>query len=301
MISEKGIYLIGRKILYKELAPVWEAMSSIRYAVVKGEALSQQIYGRPDMRRSCDVDILVDKSDVKQLELLLRRAGFEQQDQGSSVQERENRILCLTYSHQIPSYHKFKCCLHLNVDVNYDIFWGEYDGQRCPMKEFLHDATMTEIYGFPVNVLTVEKAFVQLILHHYKEMNSLYHLSHGNCIRTKLFRDVYDMVRIRSDVLHKKCIVTLCEQYGIGEIVYYMLFYTAQVFHDDCLEDLLIEIAKYRNDELLECYGLCAKERKKWMIPFTGRLDNNELWSMIATEMTETDLKKIALNDKVFT
>jgi len=301
VISEEDIYLIGRKILYKELAPVLEAMSSNRHAVVKGEALSQQIYGRPDIRRSCDVDILVDKSDVKQLELLLRSAGFEQQDQGSSVQERENRILCLTYSHQIPSYHKFKYWLHLNVDVNYDIFWGEYEGQRCTMKEFLHDVTMTEIYGFPVNVLTVEKAFVQLILHHYKEMNSLYHLSHGNCIRTKLFRDVYDMVRIRCDVLDKKCVADLCEQYRIGEIVYYMLFYTAQVFHDACLENLVSELAMYRNDELLESYGLCTKERKKWKIPFADRLDNNELWNMITAEMTETDLKKIALNDRVFT
>lgn len=30
------IYLIGRKMIYKELKSVWEAMTGVNYAVVKG-------------------------------------------------------------------------------------------------------------------------------------------------------------------------------------------------------------------------------------------------------------------------
>ena len=85
---------------------------------------------------------------------------------------RQNRILCMAYSHQIPSYHKYIMGFHLNVDVNYDIFWGEYEGQRCSIEDFLSDTVDMEIYGVTVKTLPVKKAFVQLILHHYKEMNS---------------------------------------------------------------------------------------------------------------------------------
>lgn len=52
-----NVYKISRQILYKELQPLFEALSVVRYAVVKGEALSNQIYGVPDRRRSCDIDI----------------------------------------------------------------------------------------------------------------------------------------------------------------------------------------------------------------------------------------------------
>ena len=62
------LYKIERKLLYKELEPLFAALSSVRYAVVKGEVLSQQIYGVPDRRRSSDIDILIDKKNVKFLE-----------------------------------------------------------------------------------------------------------------------------------------------------------------------------------------------------------------------------------------
>ena len=55
-----GIYIIQRKLFYKELQPLFDALSSVRYAVIKGEVLSQQIYGVPDRRKSSDIDILID-------------------------------------------------------------------------------------------------------------------------------------------------------------------------------------------------------------------------------------------------
>lgn len=295
------IYMIGRKMLYRELEPVWEAMSGINYAVVKGEALSQQIYGDPGMRRSGDVDILIDKDDLRKLEQLLCNEGFEQHVPSGSNEARKNRILCLAYSHQIPSYHKDKLWTRLNVDVNYDIFWGEYEGQRYPIKKFLDDVIETEIYGSRVKVLTIEKAFVQMILHHYKEMNSLFILYYRNCIRTKLFKDIYDMLRLNREVLDVKCIERLCEEYEIGAYVYYLLFFANKVFPNEVLPGILAGLEMYRSEDVLNGYGLNSKERKKWKIPFEERLDNNRLGEMIAGEMTGEDWKKIELNHHVFT
>lgn len=97
-----NIYKVGRKILYKELEPLFVALSPIRYAVVKGEVLSQQIYGDPDRRRSSDIDILIDKKNVKFLEEQLHKLGFEQKLPKDNAEIRRNRVLCMAYSHQIP-------------------------------------------------------------------------------------------------------------------------------------------------------------------------------------------------------
>lgn len=294
------LYKIERKLLYKELEPLFAALSSVRYAVVKGEVLSQQIYGVPDRRRSSDIDILIDKKNVKFLEEQLHKLGFEQKLPENNAEIRRNRVLCMAYSHQIPSFHKDKFGFHLNVDVNYDIFWGEYEGKRCSIDEFLSDTVDMAIYGVTVKTLPIEKAFVQLVLHHYKEMNSLYHLSQHNTIRTDMFRDIYDMLIKQHSQLDLNTLQNISVYYVIGIYVYYMLYYTNVIFKSEVLATFLEEIACYRNDELLVSYGLSSKERKRWRILFDNRLDNDSVWYSIKENLTSLDIKKITDNKAIF-
>ena len=295
-----SLYIIERKILYKELRPLFEALSSVNYAVVKGEVLSQQIYGVPDRRRSSDIDILIDKSNVKFLEIELRKLGFEQRLPNDPCEARRNRVLCMAYSHQIPSYHKDVMGFHLNVDVNYDIFWGEYDGQRCSIVDFLSDTVDMDIYGVTVKTLPIEKSFAQLILHHYKEMNSLYHLSQHNTICTDMFRDVYDMLQNNIHLLSSETVKRLSEQYSIGKYMYYMIYYTREVFKESMLDGYLNELQIYRDYELLESYGLSADEKKNWGIKFANRLNNAQLWQVLQNELQQDDIDKLKHNFLIF-
>lgn len=297
-----NLYKIERKILYKELEPLFAALSSVRYAVVKGEVLSQQIYGVPDRRRSSDIDILIDKKNVKFLEEQLRKLGFEQKLPEDNAEIRRNRVLCMAYSHQIPSYHKDKFGFHLNVDVNYDIFWGEYEGKRCSIDEFLSDTVDMEIYGVTVKTLPIEKAFVQLVLHHYKEMNSIYHLSQYNCIRTHMFKDIKDMLELHKELLGPKTLEKLIGRYSIGTFFYYIVFFTSIVFpKDTALKNNLCVMQCYREDALIECFGLCSKERIKWEMPFEARLDNEDISTYVLDNLNEYSQKKITQNVYIFT
>lgn len=61
MDMENNLYRIERKMFYKELQSLFEALSSVNYVIVKGEVLSQQIYGKYHKRQSSDIDILIDK------------------------------------------------------------------------------------------------------------------------------------------------------------------------------------------------------------------------------------------------
>lgn len=295
-----NIYKVGRKILYKELEPLFVALSPIRYAVVKGEVLSQQIYGDPDRRRSSDIDILIDKKNVKFLEEQLHKLGFEQKLPKDNAEIRRNRVLCMAYSHQIPPFHKDKFGFHLNVDVNYDIFWGEYEGKHCSIDEFLSDTVDMEIYGVTVKTLPIEKAFVQLVLHHYKDMNSLYHLSQHNSIRTGMFRDIYDMIKNNAEVLSSETVNDLGEQYVIDAYMYYMLFYTYGIFKDSMVNDCLCSLSSSKGVALLDCYGLSFNERKKWGCSFKERLDNDQLHLAVLNNLSQEDIKKLKNNFDVF-
>lgn len=281
--------------------PIWSELASIKYAVVKGDILSQQIYSTPDMRESSDIDILIDKENVKSLEQMLIKVGFHQQVPIDKQKARKNRVMCIAYSHQIPSYHKNIFGFHLNVDINYDIFWGEYEGLRCSISDFLNDTIEMQIYGASVKTLPIDKAFVQLVLHHYKDMNSLYHLSQYNCIRTELFKDIYDMLILNKEILTVSKVVSLCKKYSIFPIMYYMLYYASLVFATNHLEKYLSALNYSSTVSFLDSYGLCSAERKQWHLPFEKRLDNDSLCHEIVRNMSEEDLKKINTGIAVFT
>ncbi len=294
------LYIIGRKILYKELEPLFEALSSIRYAVVKGEVLSRQIYGVSDKRKSSDIDILIDRNNVNFLESQLQQLGFEQHLPETIIEARLNRVLCMTCSHQIPSYHKEKLGFYLNVDVNHDIFWGEYEGKRCSIDEFLCDTTNMEIYGINVKTLSIEKSFIQMILHHYKEMNSLYILSRYNRIQTSMFEEIQNMLINNCEVLTAGRVRDLCEKFLIGNYVYYMIYYTFFVFRTAFLNEYLSVLELYRDEELIASCGLCSKERKRWSVLFENRINNNDLPNILLSDFSKEDEKKIALNENIF-
>lgn len=298
MIS--SLYKIEREVLYNEMARVFDLLQTTRYAIVKGEVLSQQIYGVPDKRRSSDIDIIIEKNNVKLIEGYLRDLGFNQKGSDEKIESRRNRILCMSYSHQIPSYYKEKYGFYLNVDVNYDIFWGEYEGQRLPMDEFLDDTVSMKVYDVTVKTLPIKKAFIQLILHHYKEMNSLFHLSQHNTIETDMFSDVIGLLLNNNSVLTCECVSELCERYSIGAYVYYMLYYTNLVFHDRRLVEYIERIEMYRKESIMDSFGLSEDERKKWLIPFDKRLDNRELPIHVQSQLLDSDRDKIILNKDIF-
>lgn len=296
-----SIYTIERKMMYNDLKPLWDALSDINYAVVKGEALSLQIYGTPNMRLSGDIDILIDKDSVRTVEKELIGLGYAQFNSDGYNILRSKRILCLSHSHQIPSYHKDKFGFHFNVDINHDIFWGEYQGQRYSMEMFLSDVNTSQVFGVKIKTLPLEKAFVQLILHHYKEMNSIFLLSKCNSISSQKFKDILDIILLNNDKLTTDTINALCKKYLIGDIVYYMLYYTYCTFHDERLVPYITNLSCYHNTEIMDSYGLCAKERKKWRLSFEQRLDNDDIWTYMQNDLTDYDIMKIKRETTIFT
>lgn len=267
-----------------------------KYAVIKGEVLSKQIYGGVGKRYSSDIDVLISRKSIDDFEQALNSLGFN-----NSSLSRNEKITMLSSSHQISPWTKVIPPWGIVVvDLNFDIFWGEYEGKRIDMENFLSDTIEMEIYGVRVNTLPPIKALIQLILHHYKDMNSIFLLATRKSIKYDMFKDVYYLLKNNLDTIPLDKLYVISAEYEIVPYVFYVLYYTGQFFDDDVLKQYIETFRTPEGEALLNCYGLCSKERKEWKCDFKTRLEAENLYELIKNDLTEKDHEKIRFNTRIF-
>lgn len=283
---------------YMSLAPIFEELNeqNLPYANIKGEILSLYAFGQYGERSYGDIDILVSRKNLHKLEKILTQHGYM-----SSTKTRTEKVLLITSSHQTAVWQKKTCHnFHSIVDINFDIFWGEYTGARIDIDQFLSDTVEREVYGVYVKTLTPLKALVQLILHHYKEMNSIYLMTQHDCIRYDMFKDVYYLWKNNKSIISLEKLYALSSEYGIIPYVFYVLYFTNEIYNDD---DLSQYIEAFRTPDglaLLDYYGLSDSERKLWKVDFKTRLESESIGALIKNELTEQDFIKIERNKMIF-
>jgi hypothetical protein len=286
---------IYSSLIYSETSSAFFELQKNKYAVIKGEPLSMLIYGVLNMRKSTDVDVLTLKSEMGIIQTKFKNIGFQEKNLC-----RRDKITSLCYSHQPPPLIKKTNIVHLTIDVNFDILWGEYEGKRIDIEEFLSDTIEMEIYGVKVKTLPPIKAMIQLILHHYKDMNSIFLLATRKSIKYDMFKDIYYLLRNNLDTIPLDKLYAMSAEYEIIPYVFYVLYYTGQVFDDEILKQYMEAFRTPEGEAFLNCYGLCAKERKEWKCDFKTRLDADNLYDLIKDDLTEKDREKIAINKRIF-
>lgn len=282
-----------RLLSYKE---VYEAIKEFTfpYAIIKGEVLSILAYGKEGNRNSKDIDILIPREHIDRAKKILYAKGFEE-----IFSNRRERAFFLNFSHQMPPYIKKTKICRIFVDVNFDVFWGEYKDKRIEILEFMNDTTEMSVYGCPMRVLSPIKNLITIALHHYKDMNSLVLLATKKAIRYDMFKDIYYLIKRNSNAISVDQLYCYCDKYQIKQYVFYILFYTSKLFPDNILN---MYIQKLQTDEgvyLLDKYGLCSEERKTWKCDFNERLNSDNLFELMKGDLTQKDVKKIVYNQRI--
>ena len=293
MNSQQLNPIIG-KMRYNEVSAILPDIA-FPYAIVKGEVLSLYAYGDVGQRTSSDVDILVSRNHLEEMDQVLTQHGFS-----TTTRNRREAVMALAFSHQVKPYVTRRAFLSIDLDINFDIFWGEYTGPRVDMDDFISDAEPVEIYGVTVMTLPMDKTFVQLVLHHYKEMNSLYLLAEHNYIRRNLFQDLYFLVKRNPKTCSPAAVKEQCEKCGARPYAFYMVYYSSLVFPDAMWQPYIEILRSEEGEALLDWYGLSEQERKRWRVDFSARLDAPSVLEYIQQDLTKQDLEKIRRNREVF-
>lgn len=287
------------KIRFNEFSLIQRDLVDMPYAVIKGEALSVLVYGTEARRVSNDIDVLIARENISGFEAILAKNGYQT---SQSDLNRYKRILSLSGSHQIGSYYKTIMGIDVIFDINFDIYWGEYKGRRINVGDMLKDVIEINIYGQQVHTLSPCYSCIQLVLHHFKEFNSIYHLVKGYAITSKKLRDIKDFFeRYCEDLLFINELICKVHLYELDSYFYYMLYYVKKRFPDTvCIEKLIDEFRCDKGMQYLDEFGLTDSERKYWNMDFFERLDSTALPEIVKQRLTIGDKKKLEREFEIF-
>lgn len=298
-LLERVVNTSALKERYRACEPFFKN-AQFPYAVIKGAVLSLTVCGEATRRVSGDIDILINRRDADRAKKLLQNCGFVQgrvTEEGIVPFSRKEILYQTATTHQTAPYVKKTdnpLCPYVNVDINMDILWGESE-KRSDMDEVLCYKEKLTLFDVDIYKLTPEMEFIQLCLHHYKDMNSIY-LLYQKGLQLGLFCDIYFYIRnARPSVT---ATFDIAKRLNVGRFVYVCLDHTMSVFSDDSITPYLEAFQCEKDEDLLESFGLCDNERKLWDIPLLRRIFHPNLSNHLLTLLSEKDMEKIHINLK---
>ena len=291
---------ISQKANYLRLGEIFKTMSNENYAVIKGSVFAKKAYLKPNMKSSLDIDLLIHPSRLKYIKDIFLRNGFVQgyisRDRIIPYQ-REEMVFYVSKSHQIAPFVATsgnKLSPFVSVDLNFSIIWGEFKDKIDI--DYVLSETQTEIlYGQIIKKLSPEMEFIQICLHHYKDLNSIYLIS-KNRIKLNLFCDMFFYI-INNDLDVEKMIF-ISEKLNVSMYIYYCLYYCKQIFMHPKLEELVLKYKPLSYEDLLDSYGLTESERKKWVFSFFERLFLEGFPEKFSETLSYDEKLKIEMNNK---
>lgn len=283
-------------IKYKYMIKVFQEMEKFNYVIIKGEVLSLQAYGEYGMRSSSDIDILVSKDDLIYVEKILFKNGFKKHSCS-----RKDEVFLLSSSHQVMSWFKeIEPWGTIEIDLNFDIFWGEYSGEKINIKEFLKNSIKYNIYNANIKALPPLKSFIQLVLHTYKDINSIFLLAVRKKINRNSFKDIYNLWKNNIEEININDLYFISLKYNIIPYVYYILYFTNMIYNDCNLEKYIIKFYTAEGEKMLNYYGLDMSEKHEWKIDFFSRIECEDIFEIIKQDLSDKDFKKIDINKRIF-
>ena len=271
------------------------------YAIIKGPVLSQKLYGDPFWRNSKDIDILISRENIDDCKALLLREGFVQ---GKYMYgrfhafSREELIYQTSLTHQMASFVKATenpACPYIYLDVNTGISWDESSIISDTKYVLSYNQTMP-LLNFDVSTLSNEMGLIELCLHHYKDMNSMYLLTRGS-FKLGLYYDIY--LYIKNVDIDLTVFENICATLNLGQYIYVCLYQTNEIFKDGDVELTMSKIEKFKNETLLNTFGLTDAERKDWKLPLTKRLFYINVPEYVLSALSESEINKIRINEQM--
>lgn len=303
LINERNqrIYnLLLNKQRYELCSELFKSIIEVPYAVIKGETLSLYCYKNLGCRTSHDIDLLIPPSYVNSVEISLENCGFIRREVGNNLNERRlNRIFCTKYFHQTMPYKKITKYSSAEIDVNFNVLWGENKENEFDMNDFLSDTINIYIYDQNIRILTPVKALLQLCLHHYKELNSIYLISVKKSINMDMFKEIYYLIR-NNESIEPQLLYDLSYRFNVIPYIYYMLYFTNIIYNDERVKMFVDIMYTEEGERLLNKYGLSQSEQKEWRYSFRERIQSDNLYDLIKQDLNKSDLFRIKLNSKLF-
>ena len=236
---EKDYYLNAAKnaLIFEGLGKALETFrkAGLQVIVLKGAALAETVYGNPALRSMSDVDLLVKKENLHQIDELLKKLGYSPADRSvDDVDFTSTYLTTLDYRNpgkNSPSFH-----IHWHF-VNSTVPNESYIN-HIKMEDIWRDAVKTNIADIETWVMSPHHLIIHLSEHALRVTHSLSKLSY--------FCDIDRAINYYGKGLDWNLLIQDAIRFNLNKMVYTTLYFSRYFIKAKVPEDVLLKLRPER-------------------------------------------------------
>lgn len=224
-------------LVFEELRKAIETFrkAGLQVIVLKGAALAETVYGNPALRPMSDVDLLVKKEDLHQVDELLKKLDYSPADRSvDDVDFTSTYLTTLDYRNPAknsPSFH-----IHWHF-VNSTIPNESYIN-HIKMEDIWRDSVKTNIADIETWVMSPHHLIIHLSEHALRVTHSLSKLSY--------FCDIDRAINYYWKSLDWDLLVQATIRFNLNKMVYTTLYFSRYFIKAKVPEDVLLKLKPER-------------------------------------------------------
>ncbi|WP_028546749.1 nucleotidyltransferase family protein [Paenibacillus taiwanensis] len=204
----------------------------------KGIILSQLVHNDISIRKSYDIDILIDEKDVNRMHDLLLENGYihgcgihDPYDTSEGIMKLERPVMKAHKHHEyFEYYYEYDQGKYIELELQKSVHGTITEREK--MSKFLNSWRIININGMDIKTLDNEHMIIHLLESLYTDSEWFYRGP-----RLNKYYDVF--VLISNQDLNWDRLIQLAQEYNIIEILYYTLNLTNQIFDTGINESIM--------------------------------------------------------------
>ncbi len=173
----------------------------LKAVLLKGEVLSCKYYPAPETRPFGDCDLLLDKSEIREIENILLENGYTQgygADGKITKPSRREIFFARLYMKHIIAYVKYQGDMLFVIEPHYNLLWRNKDGDPAfdlSMNSIIDRACEIDFEGSKSWRMQNEDFLIFLCIDIYEDANRIEKIVQGTDLELIKFLDAYSVVR----------------------------------------------------------------------------------------------------------
>ena len=227
---------------FSELENICDEMSNcnIKFVVVKGGYLIDNVYRNRKIRATNDIDALIRREDIKEIDKIMRRNGYKQgeYDPEDNLIIESNRDLKMLYKLKMYNLLPY---IKINNDIPkrtviFDLSHAlDFTLDALPVGEML----ALSIPGNKSLELLPAHFFVHLCCHHYREASNVAWILIGKDLNLIKFCDVREFVLRKMDSNSIQAAIQFAKKYRLEKALYFTIYFTREIYNDGYETEIL--------------------------------------------------------------
>ncbi|MFH1622042.1 MAG: nucleotidyltransferase family protein [Candidatus Omnitrophota bacterium] len=231
--NQQDNYVINSMLLWNSFKEVLDSArrKQISFIPIKGIILNQLVYENPGLRYATDIDIIVKKEELSDLESILKDLGY-------LLKTPTEKIKSTYLKHRM--HFTFNKEHHLGTTIILETHWDILPLFRRidnVTRDFWANAKESLVFGEKVLTLSAEDLLFESIIEIYKDIIERKHFL------IKRHLDIFQILKHYERKIDWKGFIKRVNQYGIKNLVYYSLCSNKELFSNKIIsKELLNEI-----------------------------------------------------------